>query len=612
MTNATENIAALRQAEHDHIRSRSLLQKALWRLWHDPLTLAAIGVIIVLAILCFTAPLIVEHVLDIEYNNPDLYNNYLPIGARVSDSNSTVFLFDAESGEELRPFIGHRQPVEAVAFSSDNEHFITGDDDGSIRTWHIPTGRNKRKIEEHEGAITDLDVSADGTLFVSASADGTARLWEVDKAVQNDPDIPLLVMEGHAGAVTATGFSPDDTTVATGGEEGNILLWDVASGDLLSTLQGHTGAITDLAFSHDSQQILTSSADGTARLWDISNGEQVQVFEGHEGAVNSVAFGEDGSTVLTAGADATARLWDKDSAENSATFTHPESVTTAAFIPGSTLFVSGSTDGITRIWDLTTGEVTRTLDTAAYPVHGLAVSPDGTEIVTGSEGRRRQYILGTDSSGRDHLSRLLFGGQISLTIGFLSAIGSITIGIIIGVTAGYFGGIIDDAIVWLITTLNSIPQLFLLLIISAMLAPNAASLILVLVFLLWTGTTRIMRGETIALRDREFVIAARAIGAGNFRIMFLHIVPNVISLLLIVMSRAIGGLILTESTLSFLGFGVKPPTPTWGNMLSGGLDLLREAPHLVFAPGLLISLTVLCLYIIGDGLRDAFDPRLSD
>lgn len=243
----------------------------------------------------------------------------------------------------------------------------------------------------------------------------------------------------------------------------------------------------------------------------------------------------------------------------------------------------------------------------------LQIDPFETDLfnnyaAVGTEG----HILGTDELGRDHLARLLHGGQVSLGIGFSAAILALTIGSSIGVFTGYYGGVIDDGVIWFITTLNSVPQIFLLLTISALLAPGPLGLILVFSLLGWTGATRLVRGETFALKQREFVLAARAVGASSWRIMFTHILPNVFSLLIISLSRAIGGLILAESALSFLGFGIKPPTPTWGNMLSGGLDLLNRAPHLVVAPGLLISITVLCLYIVGDGLRDAFDPKIAD
>lgn len=248
------------------------------------------------------------------------------------------------------------------------------------------------------------------------------------------------------------------------------------------------------------------------------------------------------------------------------------------------------------------------LITGALGVDYEALDPINKELPIGTKG----HILGTDELGRDHLARLLYGGRISLTIGFASALLSMTIGVSVGVLAGYYGGAFDDLLIWFVTTLNSLPSLFLLLMISAVLAPGPWALVLVLSFLGWTGEMRIMRGEAYKLREHEFVLAARAMGASDLRLMFYHIAPNAISLLLITLARSIGAIILAESSLSFLGFGIKPPVPSWGNMLSNGLELLRSAPHLVIAPGLLITITVLCLYIIGDGLRDAFDPKVAE
>lgn len=223
------------------------------------------------------------------------------------------------------------------------------------------------------------------------------------------------------------------------------------------------------------------------------------------------------------------------------------------------------------------------------------------------------HILGTDEQGRDHLARLLYAGQVSLGIAFSAASIALTIGVTLGVLTGFYGGVFDDIVIWAITTLNSIPTLFLLLSLSAALSPGPTTLVLILAFLGWTGTTRLVRGETFSLREREFVVAARAIGAGDLRIMFVHILPNVISLVIVTLALSIGSVILAESALSYLGFGVPASTaPSWGNMLNAGLDLIKNAPHLVIAPGLLIMITVLCLYLIGDGIRDAFDPKLSD
>ncbi len=222
------------------------------------------------------------------------------------------------------------------------------------------------------------------------------------------------------------------------------------------------------------------------------------------------------------------------------------------------------------------------------------------------------HPLGTDELGRDHLSRLLYGGQISLGIAFAAAILSLCIGVAVGAFAGFYGGIVDDFILWFITTLTSIPGLFLLIIITAVLSPSPPAMVLVFAIIGWTGTTRLVRAETYSLKQREYVIAARAMGASNLRLMFVHIVPNIFSLLIIGLSQAMVGLILAESALSFIGFGIQAPIPTWGNMLSGAFGYMRRAPHLLFLPGMLISVTVFCFYLIGDGLRDAFDPKIAD
>ena len=243
----------------------------------------------------------------------------------------------------------------------------------------------------------------------------------------------------------------------------------------------------------------------------------------------------------------------------------------------------------------------------------LGVDPNTTDaseskfLPVFSEG----HILGTDNLGRDHLARLLYAGQVSLFIGFMSAFLSLVIGVTLGIITGYFGGLIDDLVNWIITTLNSIPGLVLLIVISAVFQPDAQTLILVIVFLTWTVTARLVRGETLAIRSREYIVSAQAIGASNFRIMLVHILPNVFSLTIVTLARNIGIVILIESALSYLGLGVQPPTATWGNMLSKSRDFLAQ-PHLVIFPGSLITIVVLCLYIIGDGLRDAFDPTAVD
>lgn len=222
-----------------------------------------------------------------------------------------------------------------------------------------------------------------------------------------------------------------------------------------------------------------------------------------------------------------------------------------------------------------------------------------------------KYLLGSDEIGRSQVVRLLYGGQVSLFIGFIAALMNITIGVGLGLLAGYFRGRVDDIITWGVTTLNSVPTIFLLIIFSALFSPSALLLTFVIGVLFWTGVTNFVRGQTFALREREFITAARTVGATPARIMLRHILPNVLPLIFVLMAIDVGTIILAESALSYLGLGVMPPTPSWGNMLTNAASYLFRAPWLVVSPGATIFVTVLCLYLIGDGLRDALDPRLK-
>lgn len=220
------------------------------------------------------------------------------------------------------------------------------------------------------------------------------------------------------------------------------------------------------------------------------------------------------------------------------------------------------------------------------------------------------YWLGGDNLGRSQVVRVLYGARISLFIGVFGALVSMGIGIALGLTAGYFRGWWDDVVVWLVTTLSNIPILFLLIMIGLYFRLDALSLSILIGMLGWLGIANFARGQTIALRDREYVQAARAVGASAPRIMLRHIFPNIVPLMIVLAMVDIGGIILAESALSYLGFGVQPPQPSWGNMLSGATAFYFKGPHLIVVPGVAITVTVLCLYLVGDGLRDAFDPRL--
>lgn len=221
------------------------------------------------------------------------------------------------------------------------------------------------------------------------------------------------------------------------------------------------------------------------------------------------------------------------------------------------------------------------------------------------------HVLGTDQLGRDQFVRLMIGGRISLSIAYAASLLSISIGVALGLVAGYAGGTVDDVFVWLITTLTSIPSTFLLLLAAIIWSPSPLVLIIILALLSWVDTARLVRGEVLQLRESEFILAAQSVGAQAWRIMVAHLLPNLLPMVMVNLAINAGTLILAESALSFLGLGIQPPTASWGNMLTDSRMYFARAVHLVIWPGLLITVAVICFYLLGDGLRDALDPRGS-
>lgn len=226
--------------------------------------------------------------------------------------------------------------------------------------------------------------------------------------------------------------------------------------------------------------------------------------------------------------------------------------------------------------------------------------------------REATYLLGSDGNGRDELTRLAYGARISLMVAGLSAVATLIIGSLVGSVAGYFGGAIDTVLMRLVDVLLSIPALPLLILVSALYQPTPAQLAFIIASIIWAGIARLIRGEVLSLRSRDYVEAARVSGASNSRIISRHIFPNVVPLIVVWLSLVIPGLILLEASLSYLGLGVRPPTPSWGNMLQEAKGLLRQRWTLVFIPGLAIYITVLAINLVGNGIRDAIDPRLNN
>lgn len=225
------------------------------------------------------------------------------------------------------------------------------------------------------------------------------------------------------------------------------------------------------------------------------------------------------------------------------------------------------------------------------------------------DGPTMDHWFGNDDIGRDIFSRILYGSRIAFIVGLGATTIAVAIGVLIGATAGYFGGWLDSLLSRLVDTLMAFPLLALLLTLSTVFGPSLRNVVIVIGCTVWASYARVVRAEVLSLRERDYVLAARAAGATDKRIILRHIVPNAIGPVIILASLAIGGVIILESALSFLGMGVQRPTPSWGTMLADGRDYIRRYPHISIFPGMMIALTVLAFNLVGDGLRDALDPR---
>jgi peptide/nickel transport system permease protein len=256
----------------------------------------------------------------------------------------------------------------------------------------------------------------------------------------------------------------------------------------------------------------------------------------------------------------------------------------------------------------------------------LGHDPNAVDLLGRFAAPSAEHPLGTDELGRDLLLRLLYGGQVSLFVGLIGAVAAACLGTAIGMVAGYVGGRIDALLMRLTDAVIALPLLPLLIVLAAvdltklglpasLAHSESASLyrILLIVALAgWTTVARLVRGATLSVRERDYVRAAVALGAGPLRIMARHILPNVVSPIIVATTLSVGSVILTESILSFLGLGIQPPLPSWGNMLTNAQELIWQAPPLAIYPGLLIFVTVIAFNFLGDGLQDALDPRAEE
>jgi peptide/nickel transport system permease protein len=221
------------------------------------------------------------------------------------------------------------------------------------------------------------------------------------------------------------------------------------------------------------------------------------------------------------------------------------------------------------------------------------------------------HILGTDEIGRDTLTRLIWGARVTLGVALLTVAVSLTVGTAVGMMAGYYGGWLDDVLMRLVDTVLAIPAIFLFILMSILFRPTPVSLALIIASVGWGQVARLVRGEVLSVKQRDFILATRSIGARHIRLMVRHLLPNVLPVLIVAASLGVGQIILIEAALDFLGLGIQPPTPSWGNMLTNAESYFFHSVWLVYFPGVMIFVTVLASNVFGNAVRDAFDPRLK-
>ena len=221
------------------------------------------------------------------------------------------------------------------------------------------------------------------------------------------------------------------------------------------------------------------------------------------------------------------------------------------------------------------------------------------------------HLLGTDELGRDTLTRLIYGGRVTLGVAFLTVALSLSLGATVGLVAGFYGKWIDDLLMRVVDVVLSIPAIFLFILMSILFRPNAITLAAIIASVGWGGVARLVRGEVLSVKQRDFILATRSIGARDFRLIVRHLLPNVLPVMIVAASLGVGQIILIEAALDFLGLGIQPPTPSWGNMLTNSESYFFHSVWLVIFPGVTIFVTVLASNVFGNAVRDAFDPRLK-
>jgi ABC-type dipeptide/oligopeptide/nickel transport system permease subunit len=617
---------------------KGLWRETLERLIRKPSAVVGLVMLGTLAIIAIFAPVIATHnpltvLLDVPEEGvykrekpcihllgcPDAGDTLVKIdaaapviSARLNSANSqiagatgnTVKVWSVSNGKEMM-VLDHEQPVVALDWSPNDGKILSASGD-ELYIWDV----NRRAINRtltHDGGATIVAWNADGTRFFSADAHHV-RIWDTLSWNQ----IGVIELEDPLVAVQ---WNSNGTVIMTASGS-KVQLWNAFTATEVASLE-HDEPLTSARFNKASSRILTTSGS-TLRVWSASTYEEQLVIE-HDGNLAHGAWLEAlsrGIEDVMASDGNQATVWDAKTGQLLLTLQHDEPIESMAGSPLATrIFTQGSTSII--VWNAKSGakvlELKRSepITSTIWQNTGGGILVASGETLSVVKTSNYQYIMGVDGNLRDQFSRVIYGARLSLLVGILTVSLAVIIGTIAGAVAGYTGGWPDNAIMRLMDVMLAFPPLILAIAVVTVLGPGIINALLAISITFIPAYARVARSGVLAVKEEDFVTADRALGVSHVRILFRRIMPNALAPLIVQATLGIGSAILDAAALSFLGLGAQPPTPEWGAMLGAERNQVFTAPHLVFYPGIAIMITVLAFNLLGDGLRDALDPRLD-
>ncbi len=519
-------------------------------------------------------------------------------------SGTTAWIWSIEDNRQIG-MLEYDTPFSAAAWNQNDQRILTANGD-EILVWNVNTWQIERKLE-HEGGADFITWTGDGLRFLSADThhvylwDGS--MWSRTGIIELEDPLIAAQWKDSVLAMTASGNS--------------VQLWNAFSTFTPFQTLEHDEAVTAATFNKARNRILTSSG-GQLRVWDAST-YAVQRQIDYDGNLANAAWNENVARNVRhvmASDGNRAFVWDLTSGDLLFELDHGAPITKIAGSPLATRIYTQSEDLI-RLWDAETGKELFTINFDA-PIASSNWMSTGNAVFNTSANQIRltktsnyQYIMGTDGNVRDQFSRLVYGTRVSLMVGLTAVTFAILLGTLSGAIAGYMGGWIDNTIMRVMDVLLAFPALILAIAVVTMLGPGLQNALLAISVVFIPAYARVARAGVLSVREEDFVMADHALGVNNIRILFRRIMPNALAPLIVQATLGIGTAILDAAALSFLGLGAQPPMAEWGAMLGAERNQIFTAPHLVFYPGIAIMLVVLAFNLLGDGLRDALDPRLD-